>query len=130
MLGLKKHEAGRTKVCEAIDVMPVSRYSSAAGMNPLLLHLASVNQEANVSLHFHTKKTKYRDTLINCVDKIKQTIKVKKIIGKLTISRRLFVISVPCCRKYFLANSFTRLSRASKIVLLWPLKPVASHLSK
>jgi hypothetical protein len=58
MLGLKKHEAGRTKVCEAIDVMPVSRYSSAAGMNPLLLHLASVNQEANVSLHFHTIKNK------------------------------------------------------------------------
>jgi hypothetical protein len=47
------------ELCEAIDViMPVSRYSSAAGMNPLLLHLASVNQEANVSLHFHTMKNK------------------------------------------------------------------------
>ena len=31
-LGFKKHEAGRTMVCVAMDVMPVSRYSFVDGM--------------------------------------------------------------------------------------------------
>jgi hypothetical protein len=57
-LGFKRHEAGRTMVCAAIDVMPVSRYSSIEGMLPVLPHLDSVNHEANVSYHFIQKRKK------------------------------------------------------------------------
>jgi hypothetical protein len=60
-LGFKKHEAGRTRVCAAIDVMPVSRYSSIEGMLPVLPHLDSVNHEANVSYHFIYTKKKEKD---------------------------------------------------------------------
>ena len=51
-LDFKRHEAGRTKVCAAIDVMPVPRYSSIDGKYPLLLHFASTSHEPNVSYHY------------------------------------------------------------------------------
>ncbi|KAK6264775.1 hypothetical protein SCA6_020209 [Theobroma cacao] len=51
-LDFKRHEAGRTKVCAAMDVMPVPRYSSNNGKYPLLLHFASTSHEANVSYHY------------------------------------------------------------------------------
>jgi hypothetical protein len=55
-LGFKRHEVGRTMVCVATDVMPVSRYSFIEGMLPVLPHVDSVNHEANVSYHLIQNK--------------------------------------------------------------------------
>ena len=66
--GFKKHEAGRTKVCVAMEIMPVSRYSCMDGIYPILLHLVSTSHEANVSYHFIQKPHEY--FRINLVDNI------------------------------------------------------------
>lgn len=50
-LGFKKHEAERTMVWAAMEIIPVARYSSIDGMLSLLLHLDSVIHESNVSYH-------------------------------------------------------------------------------
>lgn len=56
--GVNKHEAMNTSVCVATDVIPAFMYSSIDGINPVLLHFASVNHECKVSCHYTSSNFK------------------------------------------------------------------------
>ena len=63
------------------------------GIYPILLNLVSTSHEANVSYHLTQKPQTY--FRINLVDNIGRTDTVM-LIGKLTISWRSLVMSLPC----------------------------------
>jgi hypothetical protein len=97
-LGFKRHEAGRTMVCVATEVMPVSRYSSIEGMLPVLPQLDSVNHEANVSYHFiqkrkKDKKNKRHHIYISQFNRYGATIKLTTLVSAYNILKIVYYVT-------------------------------------